>query len=144
MFGIFPLIALSVIAFNAVVFFGGTLFGLDDTLSAFDSVVASFSMVSGDSWNVTLGDIFVIVSLILLFIEIVKATHTGTASIINHALSMLIFVVCLVQFIMLEGFGNTTFFLITCMTFLDVIAGFTVTISTARRDVGLGGGIFEG
>jgi len=144
MFGIFPLIALSVIAYNAVVFFGGTLFGLDETASTFDSVVTTLSLVSGDSWNITLGDLFVIVSLILLFIEIVKATHTGTASIINHGLSMAIFIVCLVQFIMLDGFGNTTFFLITSMAFLDVIAGFTVTISTARRDVGFGGGIFEG
>ena len=144
MFGLFPLIALSVIAFNAVVFFGGTLFGVEGTANAFDSVVASFGMMSSDTWTITLGDIFVVVTMILLFVEIVKATHTGTATIINHALSMLVFIICLVEFIMFNGFGNSTFFLIMLMALLDVVAGFTVTISTARRDLGVGAGIFEG
>ena len=31
--------------------------------------------------------------------------------------------------------GNTTFFLILLMTLIDVIAGFTVTITAARRNV---------
>jgi hypothetical protein len=31
--------------------------------------------------------------------------------------------------------ANMTFFLIVLMTVIDVIAGFTVTISTARRDI---------
>ncbi len=143
MLGMFPLMALVVIAFNGVVFFGGTLFGAGDAESAFLEPIQTIGMISGDQWTITLGDVFVTASLILLFIEIVKATHTGTAAIINHALSMLVFIVCLVEFIMLDGFGNTTFFLIMSMALLDVIAGFTVTISTARRDLGVGGGIFE-
>jgi hypothetical protein len=143
MFGMFPLMALVIIAYNAVVFFGAPLFGIEESLTAFDAQVASFSVMSGDVWALTMGDAFVTAGLALLFLEIVKSTNTGTSAIVNHGLSMMVFVVCLVEFIMLTGFGNTTFFLIMCMALLDVIAGFTVTISTARRDLGVGGGVFD-
>jgi hypothetical protein len=143
MFGIFPLLALVIIAYNAVVFFGASLFGIEDSLTAFDAVVGSVHIMSGDVWQVTMGDSFVLGALALLFLEIVKSTNTGTSAIVNHGISMIVFVVCLVEFIMFAGFGNTTFFLIMSMTLLDVIAGFTVTISTARRDLGVGGGVFE-
>ena len=144
MFGIFPLLILVVIAFNVVVFTGGVAFGLEDPQNAFDLTVANLSMMSGDIWRLTLGNVFVIASLVLLFIEIAKATRTDSSSIINHSLSLVVFIVCLLEFIMFGGFGNSTFFFITCMSLLDVIAGFTVTISTARRDLGVGEGIFGG
>jgi len=34
--------------------------------------------------------------------------------------------------------GDSTFLLLTIMAFIDVIAGFTITIAAARRDFGLG------
>jgi len=50
---------------------------------------------------------------------------------------MAVFVAALLEFLLLKGFGTLTFFLITLMTFIDVIAGFTVTIQGARRDFGV-------
>ncbi len=54
---------------------------------------------------------------------------------------MLLFVACLVEFIILPGFGTSVFLLLTLMCFIDVVAGFTVTISTARRDFGVEEGL---
>ncbi len=141
MLGIFPLLILVVIAFNVVVF-AGDMISIEGAQGAFDVTRVNVPMMSGDVWGLTLGNIFVIVSLIFLFIEIAKATRTDSSSIINHGLSLVVFVICLLEFLLIGGFGNSTFFLITCMTMLDVIAGFTVTISTARRDLGVGEGIF--
>ena len=143
MFGFFPLFALVIIAYNAVVFGGGLIFDAGDG-DVFDQVVFSPGLMSGDTWQISLGDIFLIASLFVLFIEIVKATRTDHMSILNHGFSMIVFVVALVQFIVMDGFGNSTFFLIMTMSLLDVIAGYTVTISTARRDLGVGEGIFAG
>jgi hypothetical protein len=106
-----------------------------------DSAVFSISMFSGDKWHVSFGDVFLALSLLLLFIEIVKATRTDSTSIINHGLSMLVAVTCIIQFIVAEGFSNSVFFLLTLMTLLDVVAGFTVTIVAAKRDFGSSGGI---
>jgi hypothetical protein len=106
-----------------------------------DSAVFSISMFSGDRWHVSFGDVFLALCLLLLFIEVVKATRTDSTSIINHGLSMLVAVICIIQFIVAEGFSNSVFFLLTMMTLLDVVAGFTVTIVAAKRDFGSSGGI---
>ncbi len=58
-------------------------------------------------------------------------------AIINHSLSMILFVGCLVEFLLLKGFSTSVFFLITMMVLLDVLAGFIVTIVSARRDIDL-------
>lgn len=100
---------------------------------------------SGDTWRVTWGDAFLVVSMGLLFVELIRATNTDANSIINHGLSFALFVLALLLFIMLEGFGNSVFFLFLCMTLLDPMAGFIVTTVTARRDFsvadGAGGGL---
>jgi hypothetical protein len=68
----------------------------------------------------------------------VKATRTTAREIINHGLSMLVFVVALVEFITLKGFATSPFFFILCMTLFDVIAGYTISIVAAEHDLGLG------
>ena len=57
---------------------------------------------------------------------------------VNHGLSLVVFIVALIEFIVLPEFGTSTFFMITLFTLLDVVAGFTVTIATARRDFSVG------
>ena len=110
-------------------------------LGGIASVVLSLPLVSGATLELTMGDLLVLAGLVLLYIEIFKATRTSTASIVDHLLSMALFVVCLVEVIVLPGFGTATFVILTLMTAIDVVAGFTVTISGARRDIGLEDGI---
>jgi len=76
---------------------------------------------------------------VLLYFEILKATRYSSGAIIDHALSMVVFVIFLVEFIVVPGAGTATFMILTLMALLDVVAGFTVTISTARRDIAFGG-----
>jgi hypothetical protein len=125
MLGSIPLLALVVIAYNIIVYLTGF---------TMDSEMFSVPLVSGAVWTVKLGDVFLSAGLIMLFLELVNATRTGTSTIINHALSMLVLLVALVQFIVLPQFGTSVFFLIVLLNVLDVIAGFTVTITAARRD----------
>lgn len=96
----------------------------------------TFSMYSGASWTMTYGDIFVLISLLVLFVEILKSVNTESNEILNHALSVMVAIVCTIMFVTGSAFGNTAFFLLTVMTFVDVIAGFVITIMTARRDFG--------
>ena len=122
-----PLLAITVAAYNIAVFTGP---------ASMDGVLFSFSLISGAGWVVHTGDAFVIVSLILLYIEILKSTTTTNVSIADHALSMGVFVICLVEFLTIEPCGTSVFFIIMMMTALDVVAGFSVTIKAARRDWG--------
>jgi len=135
MFGIFPLFALVIIAFNIVVFAGEFMFGIEDTATAFEQHVLSFPMVSGDQFHLTLGGVFIVASLFVLFVEILKATRSDHASTLNHAFSLGMFIICLIEFLIVKGFGNEYFLMISFMALIDVVAGYTVTISAARRDL---------
>jgi hypothetical protein len=100
----------------------------------------SIPMTSGASWNVGVGDLILFLSLILLFFELLKSTSSQKVAIVNHALSMILFVGCLVEFLLIKGFATSTFFLIVTMVMLDVLAGFIVTIISARKDLDFGAG----
>ena len=63
-----------------------------------------------------------------------KATRTGGASVVDHAFSMMVFVVCLILFLIWDRAATSTFFLLMLMALTDVVAGFSVTINAARRD----------
>lgn len=94
----------------------------------------TIQMMSGDAWQISAGDAFLGFSMLLLFVELVRATHSGGDSIVNHALSAVVFIVALLLFFTRRGFGNSTFFLFMSMTLLDFMAGFIITAVAARRD----------
>lgn len=105
----------------------------------FDLQLFSIGMISEASWTLTLGDLVVLITLILLFVELIKATRTGGSSIVDHALSTILFVLCLVEFLLVPEAATSVFFFIMIVTLIDVVAGFSITIRAARRDFGFGG-----
>jgi len=125
----FPFLLLSVIAYNVIVFVAGT---------PFETTVFQVPMISGAVWTFTVSDFLVAATLFLLFIEILKATRTGGNSLIDHALSTIVFIVCLIEFLVVPEAATSLFFFITIITLIDVVAGFSVTIRAARRDFSVG------
>ena len=97
-------------------------------------------MLSGGLLKLTWGDLLILIAMVMLFIEIVKATYTGTASMLNHGLSMLVFIAFLVQFLLVGQAATSVFFLLMMAALIDVIAGFTIGIRVAKRDIGFGAG----
>lgn len=90
-------------------------------------------------WVLSISDAMLIAGLLCLYIEIYKATKASAASIVDHVLSMLVFILFLVEFLIFEQAGNSVFFILMLIALVDVIAGFTVSISGARRDFSIGG-----
>ena len=143
MFAAFPLLALPVLVYNLIVltFAGG--FATNAAQYRLAEQLFTIHMTSKADWVVSLGDLLLAVSLVVLFIELLKSTTSRNVAIVNHSLSLLLFILCLVEFLLFPAFATSTFFLITVMVVLDVLAGFIVTIVAARRDVdfvGAGGG----
>ena len=138
MLRLFPLLIVPLVIYNLIALFGGAIFHYDvqDLLSITHSL--HIHMFSGDFWSVTGGDFLILLSLALLFIEVVKATRTTSREIVNHGLSLLIFIVALIEFITLKGFATSPFFFIMFMSLFDVIAGYTISIVAAEHDLGLG------
>ena len=132
----FPLLIIAVIAYNAL-----ALTMPPDQVQPMLGRFIPIAVFSGDVWHFTTGDFLVLVALILLFTEVVKSTGTGAVQVLNHGLSMLTFVVALIEFLVVPGFATSTFFFIVMMCFFDVVAGFTVSIVAAKRDLGTAHGI---
>ncbi len=137
MFAAFPLMALVVIIYNliALTLTGGLHTG--DAQNQLTHQIFTVHMASGAQWPVGLGDLLLAASLVVLFVELLKSTTSRRVAIINHSLSMILFIFCLVEFLLFQAFATSTFFLISLMVLLDVLAGFIVTIVSARRDVDL-------
>lgn len=98
-------------------------------------VLFSLPMISGGAWSMTLADLMVVIALALLFIEVVKSTRTSNASIVDHLLSTLIFVLFLVEFLLVTGAATSLFFVLMLVALVDVLAGFSVSLRAASRDV---------
>jgi len=100
--------------------------------------IVGFGLPSGARFTLSLGEGLVAFATIVLFFEIMNATSARSSSILNHGLSMLVFVACFVAFLLVQGFGTGTFLIITLMTLVDVVAGYSISILTARRDMTMG------
>lgn len=134
MFAAFPLLLLPVVIYNVIALALPGAFG-GDASARMAEVVFDIPMASGAMWQVTIGDLLLACSLIVLFVELLKSTTSRKLAIINHGLSLLLFIICLIELLLAPAFATSTYFLITIMVLLDVLAGFIVTIVSARRDI---------
>lgn len=130
-----PMIVFAVVAYNIIVLLGGSA---DANQTVATQVLPSIKMLSGGEIKITWSDVLIILTLVLLFIEIVKATYTTSASLLDHGLSMLVFVVCLIEFLLVKQAATATFLIITIAVLIDVIAGYTIGIRVAKRDLNIG------
>jgi hypothetical protein len=132
----FPALALVIIVFNLLGFTGGMI----DAESLYLEAV----LPSTAEFYLKFGDLFILAGLIALFFEIIKAARLGAGTIVDHMLSTATFIVALVEFLLVPFCGTATFFFLMIMALIDVVAGFTVSILSARRDYSVhsdGGGL---
>ena len=92
---------------------------------------------SGAWWGLSYGAMMLILGLIALFIEILKSTRTSDTSIIDHILSTFVLAAYISMWLIVPSAGNSYFLILTLMSMIDVLAGFTVTINGAKRGFGL-------
>ncbi len=126
-----PTFLLLLIVYNILMFIPGGPEGG----SLVDYVLFEFGLISGAVCRLDINTLFIIIGLHALYFEILKSTWSSASTIINHALSLIVFIIFLVQFIVMKQAGTASFLILTFMSLLVVVAGFTVTISSARRDI---------
>jgi len=126
----FPLLIIPFAVYNMLAF----LLSLEWT-----NKTGSIQMVSGAPWALTWGDILITVSILILFIEMLKATRLTNRTIIDHTLSTVLFIAMLIEFLLVQKAATGTFFLLLVISFVDVVGGFTISIRAAQRDVNVEG-----
>jgi hypothetical protein len=135
MFAAFPLLALPVLAYNLLALTVAGGFRGAGAAGRMSAELFTIKTASHAAWPVSIGDLLLAAALVVLFIEMLKSTGSRHVAIINHSLSMVLFIACLVEFLLFPAFATSAFFLLTLMVLLDVLAGVIVTIVGARREI---------
>jgi hypothetical protein len=126
-----PLLIFSFTIYNIVAFL---LTGF-----SWSTEVTRFGLASGGMIVVTAGELIVGGSILVLLIEMVKAARLSRRSIVDHILSMVLFVAMLIEFLLVPQAGTATFLLLLVISFVDVTGGFAVSIRAAQRDISFSG-----
>lgn len=95
------------------------------------------TLPSGATFALSGGTALTAIGLLCLCAEVFKASSATRASLLDHALSLAVFVVLLLEFLLWPAAGHPVFLLLLIMALVDVIAGFAVGLAVARRDVGI-------
>ncbi len=131
-----PLLIVPFIVYNVVAI---GIIG-DGSVDPWAAEIMSLTMISGAEWKMTLGDLMITMGLFLLFFEILKATRVGANSIIDHLLSTFVLIAYLVEFLIVGFAAHAVFFILMVIALVDVVAGFSISIRTATRDVAVNQG----
>jgi len=125
----FPLLLVPFVVYNIVAF----IFRLPDDF--WTTRAATVHMMSGQEWVVTWEDVLIAFALLLLWVELIKATRIGMRSVMDHVLAMVLFIGMLVEFLLVKEAGTSTFFLLMTIALVDVLAGFVIGMRAGRRQV---------
>jgi hypothetical protein len=126
-----PLLVVPWILYNVFAFFLFEEYEGDFRAAAMFRV----DLVSGATFELTVGAAIVLLALLLLGIEVVKATRLGSASIADHILATVLFVVFLLEFLLIPQAATSTFVILMGIALVDLVCGFAVSLRTATRDI---------
>ena len=127
----FPLLLIPFAIYNIVTFL---MPGVSWT-----GTLTTVHMVSGGDWTMSAGDMLITIAILLLFGEMIKSTRIGIRTVVDHGLSLLLFLGMLIEFLLVRQVATATFFLLLVISFVDVIGGFAVTLRSAQRDLTIEG-----
>ena len=102
-----------------------------------EATMFSVAVASGATFTLTVSATIILMALLLLGIEVVKATRIGTGSVADHILATALFVAFLLEFLLVPEAATSTFLILMTIALVDLVCGFAVSLKTASRDVNL-------
>jgi hypothetical protein len=119
----FPLLLIPLAIYNIIVF-------LMPTVSFTDPLV-KLTLMSGAEWTVTLSDVLLTLSILLLLAEVIKGARPGAKYLTDHLLSLIVFGAAAAEFLLWPRFATSTYFLMTALALVDFLSG--LALRTRRR-----------
>jgi hypothetical protein len=128
----FPTLIFPFLLYNVFAFLIFPTYGAD-----FEWTLAEFTMVSGVRFGLTVGTVIIVLSLILLGYEVVRAARITHSSVADHIWATVLLIVFLLEFLFIDKAATSTFFILTALSAIDLVTGFSVSIKAAHRDMTL-------
>ena len=121
----FPLLLIPLAIYNIIVFLMPTV--------SFSDPLVKLTLMSGAEWTVTLSDVLLTLSILLLLAEVIKGARPGAKYLTDHLLSLIVFGAAAAEFVMWPKFATSTYFLMTMLAAVDFLSG--LALRTRRRAV---------
>ena len=122
----FPLLLIPFSLYNMVAFLLNMPFS--DTLFA-------IPLLSDRRMPVTTGDLIVAVAILLFYVEVLKAARLGIKGVMDHVLSLVLFVGMAAEFMLAPQAATPTFMYLVVLGFVDVITGLSVGMRRGEPDI---------
>jgi hypothetical protein len=118
----FPLLLIPLAIYNIIVFLMPGV--------SFADPLLNLTLMSGAEWPLTLSDMLLALSILLLLFEVIKGARPGAKYLTDHLLSLIVFGGAAAEFLLWPRFGTSTFFLLTLLALVDFLSGIALR---ARR-----------
>ncbi|HZL61726.1 MAG TPA: hypothetical protein VFC32_05450 [Pseudolabrys sp.] len=90
-------------------------------------------LMSGADWTMSVGDILVTFTVLILIVEVIKFARIGTRSFVDHALALLLLFGMAAEFVWVSQAATATFFLMLVIAFVEAAGGIGVSLRTRAR-----------
>ena len=124
----FPLLLIPFALYNMIIF----LLNMP-----FSDTVFSIPLMSERRMPVTTGDLLLVVAMLLLYVEVVKATRLGGKAIMDHVLAFFLFVGMASELALVPQAATPTLLLLTVLAFVDVMIGVSVSVRPKQQEITL-------
>jgi hypothetical protein len=98
----------------------------------------TLALMSGAEWRITLSDILLALGILLLLFEVIKGARPGAKYLTDHLLSLIVFGGAVAEFLLLSGFGTSTYFLLALLALVDFLSG--IALRAGRGTMGAAAG----
>ena len=118
----FPLLLIPLAIYNIIVWL------MPDV--SFVDPLAKLTLPSGAVWPITLGDVLLALSVVLLLFEVMKGARPGAKYLTDHLLSLVVFGAAAAEFLLWPKFGSSIYFLLTLLALVEFLSG--ISLHTRR------------
>jgi hypothetical protein len=119
----FPLLIIPFALFNMILFL---------LHMPFTDTVFSIPLGHDRELALSLGDLLIIYSMLLLYIEVLKGARFGSKGVMDHILSFILFVAIAAELALVPEAESSTLLLLAALSFVDVITG--ISLAIGRRE----------
>lgn len=95
---------------------------------AFTAPILDVPLMSGATWAPTFSDALLTLGVLLLLLEVIKASRPGARYLTDHLLSLIVLGAATAEFVLLAPFATSTFFLLTVLMAVEFLAGVSMSV----------------
>src|SRR5215813_6848811 len=121
----FPLLLIPLAIYNIIVW-------LMPSVSFTETLQTKVPLVSGTEWAFTPGDVLLALSVVLLWLEVMKGARPGAKYLTDHLLSLIVFGAAAAEFVLWPKFGNSIYFLLTLLALVEFLSGLSLHVRRGR------------